>query len=200
MKLCTWHDSFADVACAKFCSDMIPCHGVTLKPNFHRTWITMGKILGEMSPQVLFNTLPDVGRTVNIAGTNCEAESKQMGHLLFSPAITCIDKMYFPLSDNQLFLIKDKLYEPMIMYVINHWNGNVILAKSSSQRMHRKLSKWQIPMQTMARVSKRHFRFSAVISGNKHACTRMHIFVHVTYVYVYIRQKCPVNSIQCSIW
>ena len=40
-KFCTWHDSCTVVACAKFCSDMNPCNGVTLKPSFHRIWITM---------------------------------------------------------------------------------------------------------------------------------------------------------------
>ena len=34
MKFCTWHDSCAVVACAKFYSDMIPYNGVTLKPIF----------------------------------------------------------------------------------------------------------------------------------------------------------------------
>ena len=41
MKFCTWQDSFAVVPCAEFCSDMIPCNGVTLKPVFHKIWITM---------------------------------------------------------------------------------------------------------------------------------------------------------------
>ena len=38
---CTWHDSCAVVVCKKFCTDMIPYNGVTLKPNFHRICITM---------------------------------------------------------------------------------------------------------------------------------------------------------------
>ena len=37
VKLCTWHDSCAVSACAKFCSDMISCYGITLKPIF--CWI-----------------------------------------------------------------------------------------------------------------------------------------------------------------
>ena len=41
MKFCTWQDSFAVMPCAQFCSDMIPCNGVTLKPVFHKIWITM---------------------------------------------------------------------------------------------------------------------------------------------------------------
>ena len=43
MKLCTWHDSCAVVACEKFCNDIIPCNGVTLKPIFHRISFTMEK-------------------------------------------------------------------------------------------------------------------------------------------------------------
>ena len=32
------------MACAKFCSDIIPYNGVTLKPIFHRIWIMMEKL------------------------------------------------------------------------------------------------------------------------------------------------------------
>ena len=41
MKFCTWHDSCAVVACAKFCSDMILYNGFTLKPisiEFELRW------------------------------------------------------------------------------------------------------------------------------------------------------------------
>ena len=38
------------MACAKFCSDMIPYNGVTLKQICHRIWIRMDKILHEMAP------------------------------------------------------------------------------------------------------------------------------------------------------
>ena len=31
MQFCTWHDSYAVMACAKFYSDMIPYNGITLK-------------------------------------------------------------------------------------------------------------------------------------------------------------------------
>ena len=43
MKFCTWHDSCAVMACAKFSSDMMPYNGVTLKPIFHQIWIMMEK-------------------------------------------------------------------------------------------------------------------------------------------------------------
>ena len=36
LKFCTCYDTCAVVACAKFCSGMIPCNDVTLKPIFHR--------------------------------------------------------------------------------------------------------------------------------------------------------------------
>ena len=36
IKFCTWHHSYGVVACAKFCSDITPCYGVTLKRHFHR--------------------------------------------------------------------------------------------------------------------------------------------------------------------
>ena len=42
-KFCTWHDSCAVVACRKFCSDIKPYNGVTVKPTFHRILITMEK-------------------------------------------------------------------------------------------------------------------------------------------------------------
>ena len=38
MKFYTWHNSCAFMACAKFCSHMIPCDRVTTKPKFHRIW------------------------------------------------------------------------------------------------------------------------------------------------------------------
>ena len=39
MKFCTWHDSCAVMPCAKFCSDITPCDGVTLKPiEFELRW------------------------------------------------------------------------------------------------------------------------------------------------------------------
>ena len=44
MKFCTWHNSCAVMACAKFCSDMISYNGGTLKPIFHRIWITIEKL------------------------------------------------------------------------------------------------------------------------------------------------------------
>ena len=50
IKFCTWHDSCIVVACAKFCSDMIPYNGVTLKPIFHQIWITMGKFFVKWVP------------------------------------------------------------------------------------------------------------------------------------------------------
>ena len=43
MKFCTWYDSCAVMACAKFCSNMIPYCGVTLKPIFPQIWIAMEK-------------------------------------------------------------------------------------------------------------------------------------------------------------
>ena len=43
-KCCTWHDSCAVVACAKFCSDMVYYNWVKLKPIFNQIWITMGNL------------------------------------------------------------------------------------------------------------------------------------------------------------
>ena len=43
MKCCTCHDSCTFVACATFCSDMIPYNWVTLKQLFHRIWIMIEK-------------------------------------------------------------------------------------------------------------------------------------------------------------
>ena len=47
MKFCTWHDSCAIVACAKFCNDTKPIYGVTLKPNCPRIWIMMENLLAK---------------------------------------------------------------------------------------------------------------------------------------------------------
>ena len=41
IKFCTWHDSCAVVASEKFCRNMTPYNGVTLKPIFHRICIMM---------------------------------------------------------------------------------------------------------------------------------------------------------------
>ena len=41
MKFCIWHDNCTVMACAKFCRDMVPNNGVTVRPIFHRIWITM---------------------------------------------------------------------------------------------------------------------------------------------------------------
>ena len=43
-KMCTWHDSWAAVACAKICSDIINENGITLRPIFQRIWLTTGKM------------------------------------------------------------------------------------------------------------------------------------------------------------
>ena len=42
-KLCTWYDSCAGVACAKFCCDLMAIHGITVRLTFHRLGIE-GKI------------------------------------------------------------------------------------------------------------------------------------------------------------
>ena len=47
MKFCTCHDSTAVMACAKFCSDMIPSSGVTLKSTFH-VHHTIGSFLSSL--------------------------------------------------------------------------------------------------------------------------------------------------------
>ena len=46
----TWHDSWAVVACAKFCCDMITSNWITAKWNFHRIWIVMEKSLVKWVP------------------------------------------------------------------------------------------------------------------------------------------------------
>ena len=40
----TWHDSWAVVACAKFCRDMITSNWIKAKWNFHRIWIVYNNI------------------------------------------------------------------------------------------------------------------------------------------------------------
>ena len=43
MKFCTWQDSCAVMACAKFCSDLMSYNGITVKQIFHRNWMAMEK-------------------------------------------------------------------------------------------------------------------------------------------------------------
>ena len=46
----TWHDSWAVVACAKFCCDMITTNWKRAKWNIHRIWIVMEKLLVKWAP------------------------------------------------------------------------------------------------------------------------------------------------------
>ena len=46
----TWHDSWAVVACAKFCCDMVISNWKRAKWNFHRIWIVMEKSLVKWVP------------------------------------------------------------------------------------------------------------------------------------------------------
>ena len=52
----TWHDSWAVVACAKFCRDMITSNWIKAKWNFHRIWIVMEKSLVKWVPGPLLPT------------------------------------------------------------------------------------------------------------------------------------------------
>ena len=46
----TWHDSWAVVACAKFCCDVVISNWIRAKWNFHRIWIVMEKSLVKWAP------------------------------------------------------------------------------------------------------------------------------------------------------
>ena len=46
----TWHDSWAVVACAKFCCDMVISNWIRAKWNVHRIWIVMEKSLMKWAP------------------------------------------------------------------------------------------------------------------------------------------------------
>ena len=50
VKFCARHDSCTFVACVKFCSDMIPNHGVTQKPKISLEFESRRKIFREMGP------------------------------------------------------------------------------------------------------------------------------------------------------
>ena len=52
----TWHDSWAFVACAKFCCDMITSNWIKAKWNFHRIWIVMEKLLVKWVPGTAVNS------------------------------------------------------------------------------------------------------------------------------------------------
>ena len=53
MKFCAWHGSCTVVACAKFCSEMIPYYGVTSKPNLENcSWnLRLVTLLAKWLPQ-----------------------------------------------------------------------------------------------------------------------------------------------------
>ena len=50
----TWHDSWAVVACAKFCCDVIISNWIRAKWNFHHIWIVMEKSLVKWVPAPKF--------------------------------------------------------------------------------------------------------------------------------------------------
>ena len=52
-KFGTWHDSWAVVACAKFCCNMITSNWIRAKWIFHRIWIVMEKSWGKWVPRFL---------------------------------------------------------------------------------------------------------------------------------------------------
>ena len=54
----TWHDSWAVVACAKFCCDMVISNWIRAKWNFHRIWIVMEKSLVKWAPGLLTHYWP----------------------------------------------------------------------------------------------------------------------------------------------
>ena len=67
-KFGTWHDSWAVVACAKFCCDMINCNWIRAKWFFHRIWIVMEKSLVKWVPEWGTHLLPNMFR--EFAGNN----------------------------------------------------------------------------------------------------------------------------------
>ena len=54
LKFCTWHNSCAVVACAKFCYDINISNWVTAKLNFHQIWIVMENFLVKWDPGSCF--------------------------------------------------------------------------------------------------------------------------------------------------
>ena len=87
---CTWHDSCAVVVCKKFCTDMIPYNGVTLKPNFHRicntmeygswNWPLITKTISKNLKQIknIISTVPGDGLVTIIATASA---SSVMSHI-----------------------------------------------------------------------------------------------------------------------
>ena len=79
MKFCTWHNNCAFVACGKFCSNTIPYNEVTLKPIFHRIWITLEKSFMKWVPDWCYiiiglgNGLIGAMRQQAISQTNVES-------------------------------------------------------------------------------------------------------------------------------
>ena len=53
----TWHDSWAVVACAKFCCDVIISNWIRAKWNFHHIWIVMEKSLVKWVPDFNVNVI-----------------------------------------------------------------------------------------------------------------------------------------------
>ena len=80
-KFYTCHDGCAVMACEKFYSDIVPQHGVTLKPIFHRIWISRENSL------VKWCSGPR---------THCNLGAIQIFIKTFTPILICI-RMLIPL-------------------------------------------------------------------------------------------------------
>ena len=67
-KFCTWHDSCAVVACAKFCCDLMASNGIMARRSFHRIWIAGKKPLVKRAPGHWFLPLQGLFRKADMFG------------------------------------------------------------------------------------------------------------------------------------
>ena len=111
----TWHDSWAVVACAKFCCDMITSNWIRAKWNFHRIWIVMEKSLVKW---VLVVLCCDVV-TLSIPVDLCDLPKKNPGPLFTKKTPS--------------YGYRDPHYKPKVVWRPSQlYNGNPYTDKTAS--------------------------------------------------------------------
>ena len=112
-----WHNSCGVVACAKFCSGMIPYSGVTLKQIFHWIWIMMEKSFVKWAPDCIPRIL------------NCNKKEFQFwDHQLF---------VKFSQARHGILLIKSKRWQTFALQLYltrTYTNQNVNVGSCSTHR------------------------------------------------------------------
>ena len=129
MTFCTWYNSCAVVACAKFCSDIIAYNRVTLKPIFHWIWIMMEKSFVKRAPGDDFEKAYEL---LNIKFLKFPPLTK-MHTFSCMVKIFCVEFQRLPLK----FHLKYFIHTLKKVYFIEHWNlkNTSISGRKFSERL-----------------------------------------------------------------